>query len=60
MTQTNTQELAPFTTVDTAEQNVIEGGVWWCGTGLPNNGLPLPRPPVTRDVFGDPIPNKSV
>jgi hypothetical protein len=43
-------ELTPASTEELAQ---IEGGTDWCGTGLPNHGMPQYPQPVQRDIFGD-------
>jgi hypothetical protein len=35
------------------ELEAIAGGTDWCGTGLPNHGIPQYPLPKPRDVFGD-------
>jgi hypothetical protein len=58
MTEYIPEELVSHEVTDTAELDAVEGGVWWCGTGLPHSryGIPLPPPPPPAP-FGKGIAN---
>jgi hypothetical protein len=31
------EQMISFQVIEAVELKAIEGGVWWCGTGLPHN-----------------------